>query len=194
MPYQHFHSPPIRTLRWLLRFRKRCGYGIHSPYAFAFVTGVIYEEGAYYAYAQLDDMVKRGSLRGKDLRLLFRLANFSEARKALFLGEPVEVVEQTFRLARPRCAISHAVDGAHYDWIYLADAQSLAHAGDSLLQAASPRAVMVVRGIHRNAHSRAAWQRLQTDPRVRVTFDLYDFGILCFEPRLNKENFIINYF
>ena len=39
----------LRPLRWLLRFRKRCGYGIHSPFAFQFVTGVIYEKGAYFA-------------------------------------------------------------------------------------------------------------------------------------------------
>ena len=29
---------------------------------------------------------------------------------------------------------------------------------------------------------------------LRVSFDLYDFGIACFEARFNKENHLINYF
>ena len=43
------HTTFIRSLRWLRRFRKRRGYGIHSPAAFQFVTGVVYEKGEYYA-------------------------------------------------------------------------------------------------------------------------------------------------
>ena len=71
---------PRRTLRWLRRFRHRRGYGIHSPFAFGFVTGVVYEAGAYYAYAPLAQKwrgkLKGSPLRPKDLRLLLRLANF----------------------------------------------------------------------------------------------------------------------
>ena len=32
------------------------------------------------------------------------------------------------------------------------------------------------------------------DAAVRVSFDLHDFGIACFEARFNKENHLINYF
>ena len=41
-------------LVWLMRFRHRCGYGVHSPFAFNFLTGVVYERTPYYAYARLD--------------------------------------------------------------------------------------------------------------------------------------------
>ena len=39
---------------WLKRFRHRRGYGVHSPFAFAFLTDVVYERNAYYAYHELD--------------------------------------------------------------------------------------------------------------------------------------------
>ena len=92
---------PRRTLRWLRRFRHRRGYGIHSPFAFGFVTGVVYEAGAYYAYAPLAQkwrgMLNGCPLRPKDLRLLLRLANFQH----------------------PACCwcVGYAADGAEVAWL-----------------------------------------------------------------------------
>ena len=39
-----------RPFIWLSRFRYRCGYGVHSPFAFSLITDVIYEKMPYYAY------------------------------------------------------------------------------------------------------------------------------------------------
>lgn len=39
-----------RPFIWLYRFRHRCGYGVHSPFAFNLITHVIYESTAYYKY------------------------------------------------------------------------------------------------------------------------------------------------
>lgn len=52
----------------------------------------------------------------------------------------------------------------------------------------------MLHAIHRNEAARTAWALLQADRRIRVTFDLHDFGIACLEARLNKENYLINYF
>lgn len=79
-------SLPARILRWILRFRHRCGYGVHSPYAFQLITDVIYNTLPYYAYAPLAEGLPynlllpghyepASGLSLKDLRLIFRLAN-----------------------------------------------------------------------------------------------------------------------
>ena len=71
----------------LSRFRHRQGYGVHSPFAFNFITRVIFERSAYYKYASLRALEKqmkhtRGAewlyepLRVK--KLLFRLVNFAQ--------------------------------------------------------------------------------------------------------------------
>ena len=89
-----------RCLRWLLRFRHRCGYGIHSPFAFGFVTGVIYESGQYYAYAPLhrcfQEQKAADGLRECDLRLLFRVANASGASSVWLSSSGSPLVEQKF--------------------------------------------------------------------------------------------------
>ena len=35
-----------RPFIWLRRFRHRCGYGVHSPFAFNLITQVIYENNS----------------------------------------------------------------------------------------------------------------------------------------------------
>lgn len=42
-----------RPFIWLSRFRHRCGYGVHSPFAFNLITQVIYESTPYYRYKDL---------------------------------------------------------------------------------------------------------------------------------------------
>ena len=196
-----FKSLPRRVLNWLHRFRKRCGYGIHSPYAFAFVTGVVYEKGNYYAYEQLARELSASCWREKDIRLLFRVANFSEARSALLVGACLPEVVAAFRAARPQSKVVETDDAdlvafkdEKFDFCYVSSTQLSEQIACQLPSLATPCAVMVLQGIHLSRKTKAAWQVLQSNRRVRVTFDLYDFGIACFEPRLNKENFTINYF
>ena len=45
-----------RPFIWLYRFRHRCGYGVHSPFAFNLITHVIYETTPYYKYKELVDV------------------------------------------------------------------------------------------------------------------------------------------
>lgn len=48
-----------RPFIWLARFRHRCGYGVHSPFAFDLITNVIYERTPYYAYSSLEAEQKK---------------------------------------------------------------------------------------------------------------------------------------
>ena len=76
-----------RPFIWLYRFRHRCGYGVHSPFAFNLITHVIYESTPYYKYEELVTAQKKlapqkdrtwsyESLKVK--RLLFRLVNYAQ--------------------------------------------------------------------------------------------------------------------
>ena len=76
-----------RILRWFRRFPQRRGYGVHSPFAFEWITDVVYNQQAqYYAYAPLSQQHKQwsGVLSIKDARLLFRMANHLRAKCILW--------------------------------------------------------------------------------------------------------------
>lgn len=94
---------------WLSRFRQRKGYGVHSPFAYSFIRGVVLESSAYYAYAELSPLhpwwVRWFRLYPMQCRrLLFRLANFAEPR-TVELRTTDEVAAKYIRAAVPRAEV-----------------------------------------------------------------------------------------
>lgn len=84
-----------RPFIWLYRFRHRCGYGVHSPFAFNLITHVIYESTAYYKYEELAKAQKQLELEKdkrwkyeskKVKRLLFRLVNYTQPETIVDAG------------------------------------------------------------------------------------------------------------
>ena len=102
-----------RPFIWLSRFRHRCGYGVHSPFAFNLITQVIYESTPYYKYKDLaveqkklapqkDNYWKYESKKVK--RLLFRLVNYIQPDTIVDAG----------RLAASSLYLKAGKEGADY--------------------------------------------------------------------------------
>ncbi|MGN0087271.1 MAG: hypothetical protein ACI353_07120 [Alloprevotella sp.] len=195
-----------RSLRWLSRIRHRCGYGVHSPYCFGFITEVVYEDAAYYAYETLAPrrLPLPAAPREKDDRLLLRIANRLQPRTVAGIGSG-----QAFRLSMDYLRAGKAADfhcaataaalarllpavGA-VDLLYL-DTDEWPDALQAAWSRLSGEAAIIIRYTPQRRHTLPDWQKLCEDARVRVTFDLYDFRIALFLPRLQKENHIVNYF
>lgn len=207
MPMFSPYSFLSRLWRWLLRWRHRQGYGIHSPFAFQLVTGVIYSSEDYYAYASL--AAQRAKLKGlwseKDDRLLFRLANHQMAQRILLVGQAMERPAAYVQAAR-RCAqveqVAQLTDLAealrHYDLVVVEQlSEALLGRLSPLLEAAPPlrdSGLLVVAFPHQNSESRALWQQLQAAPVLTVCFDLHRFGLAYLRPQLQAQNYLINYF
>lgn len=190
-----------RLLHWLLRFRKRCGYGIHSPFAFGFVTGVIYEKGEYYAYSRLPKPTSSADcdFRLKDLRLMLRLMNYQRPASCLCVGEDEPSAESLYRqymqagsihtkmLKYGSCDSATSVDmifGQH-QWM-----QSVLQQ----LPRLSVGGMVLVHDICSTCERQEAWTRLKAAEQSTVTFDLRDFGIVFYRPELQRQDYVVNYF
>lgn len=176
----------VRFFYWLCRFRHRCGYGIHSPFAFSFVRGVIYERGRYYAYDRLTEVYRSTEcpeMRLKDYFLCFRLANASRADRvycAPTLAAPLSAFLHSARhssmyVANPLEAELRFFDGRYSlpaDW------------GDGL----QPGGIAIVCFYNKVRRENFAF------PEGDITFDLRTFLIVVCRPDLYQEHYIINYF
>ena len=181
----------FNPLLWLRRFRHRRGYGVHSPFAFGFITGVVYERTPYYAYAELVAlhpwwMRLPGFRPIARCRLLFRLANFAEARTVSLVGS-LALEREYVCAAVPSAAV---IDGVA-DFVLVA-AERIADAV-ALAAAMSARGMLVVEGIHQSDFTRAIWKKVEADPNTGVTFDLYDYGIAFFDHSLTKQHYVVNF-
>ena len=186
-----FSNILVRCYVWLCRFRHRQGYGIHSPFAFGLVTKVFYERGAYYAYAPLRKMRRQiaHNTTERGDRLMLRLINAFQPNDCFIGGEQTQLTAQYLRAGKPSCRFwqIESLDAAEkLDMLYL-DMPDWEPWATKALTKMSNKGCIVVRGIHRNARMLKAWRRLTEQEVVRVSFDLYDYGVACFRQDLHKK-------
>lgn len=194
-----------RTWRRWRRLRHRCGYGIHSPFAFGLVTGVVYEREAYYAYASLHALRPQHTqaLCERDDQLLFRLINHHRPRSCFVVGAHTDLTMLYLKAGCRNCSFHH-IDGAKVssptsrtlplpeaEMICLIGCDAWSEWAERALPSDDSRCMIVVSDI--DADKGRAWRHIIKDTRVRMSFDLGHIGIICCEKRLNKQDFIIRY-
>ena len=168
-----------RPFIWLSRFRYRCGYGVHSPFAFSLITDV------------------------KVNRFLFRLVNKVQPATIVEVGRP-SVTSLYLQSAKPSAEYLFASDLSELfldtdvpvDFLYLNDYQNpclLEEVFRVCVRRTTLKSVFVVHGICYSKEMRAFWKRLQADERVGITFDLYDIGLLFFDKTKIKQHYIVNF-
>ena len=168
----------MHPLVWVSRIGHCRGFGIQSPTDYWLVRYVINEHWPYYQYDRLgenDDWLTR-----KLGLLFFRIANWRQpktiesdsyqeylqagCRKATF-GESSELIRFSL-VGDYRSRLLYIYNKVETD------------------------TVLIVDGIRRDKNF---WHELKADERVRVTFDLFYCGIVLFDKKRQKQNYIINF-
>ncbi|WP_455585120.1 hypothetical protein [Bacteroides sp.] len=201
-----------RPFIWLSRIRHRCGYGVHSPFAFELITCLIYEKTPYYAYKELaaeEKKQKRAHGRGwksescKVKRLLFRLVNRMQPDTIVDFGIPSSssIYLQSGKVAADYTFASELSElfleaGVPVDFLYIHLYRNPALVEEVFRICAArstQQSVFVISGIHYSKEMKKLWKRLKADEQVGITFDLYDVGILFFDKTKIKQHYIVNF-
>ena len=176
-----FQSPIV----WLMRVRKRKGYGVHSPFAFDLVTNVFYNKERYYAYMEMDRNLhwwQKG--RVKSLRhLAFRLSNYHRPQ-TMYCGELDKALCEACQYGSQGVTILPRGQEGVADMVFVEgrDDEALRHVGEGTM--------LVLKGMNR---CRSFWKSIREDERITVTFDLYDVGIAFARKDLKKQHYKINW-
>lgn len=202
-----------RIWNWCRRFRHRCGYGVHSPSDFFLITSVMYERLPYYAYDRLKMASSTSSLphyREKVNKLLFRLVNYFRPMTLLEVGKGNG---DAFRyLCAPRSSmVSVGLEGKDkeetlrqldaelkrmekLDFVHIAFTPYYIEVLERIFPYLHDESCVVIGDIYESKEREAWWKELTNDERVRVSFDLYDIGLLLFEKKRFKQHYIVNFF
>ena len=203
---------------WINRKRHNRGFGIQSPSSFFFITQVLKERRAYYAYTRLDKAIE---ISRRHAREMFRITNYlqpvncisvgaSDAACAMLLAKPsvqhyaflnkAELnAEAGTLLSTEGCHIIDSIEQfgtvikeqGTIGMLYI-DATDITM---PLVREALPhtdaKSVIAIAGIHRNRRTREWWQQLVNDSATVVTYDMYSYGLLFFDKERRKQHYTL---
>ena len=163
---------------WLRRIGHCRGFGIQSPSDYWLVRYVINEHWPYYQYELLghdDDWLTR-----KLGRLCFRIANWRQPA----------VIESSDYRDYLQAGCRKAVWGESSELMVLSLEGDWRSRLSNIYNKVSADSVLIVTGLSK---VRDAWREIVTDQRAVLTFDLYYCGIVLFDKKRNKKNYIVNF-
>lgn len=169
---------------WLRRLGHSRGFGIQSPTDYNFERYVINEHWPYYAYESLgsaDNWTRR-----KLGLMYFRLVNHLQPAVIIDLIG----VEEYIRAACPKAQIlthtDELKDTVRADLaivpVQTEYQQLFSHCGDN--------SVAVFENIY---EQQALWHCIEYSAMTSVTFDLYYCGVVFFDKKRLKQNYIVNF-
>lgn len=92
---------------------QRRGFGVHSPYAYRLITEVLRETARFYAYDEIQNILKNSSSQTVDYkvkkkrgRLLFRIVNRYQPQQILEIGSSGGITTLYMQRACSRAAIT----------------------------------------------------------------------------------------
>jgi hypothetical protein len=163
---------------WLRRIGHCRGFGIQSPSDYWLVRYVINEHWPYYQYEILghdDDWLTR-----KLGRLCFRIANWRQPT----------VIESNAYHDYLQAGCRKAVWGESSELVVLSLEGDWRSRLSYIYNKVSADSVLIVTGLSK---ARDVWREIVDDERAVLTFDLYYCGIVLFDKKRNKKNYIVNF-
>lgn len=168
----------IRSYIALKRITHSLGFGIQSPTDYRFSRTVINEAWPYYAYDDFDaepDWLKR-----KLGKLYFRLTNFRQPSTIIDMVGAAPYAKR----ACPGAEVVKNTD--HVDIAFV----PIECEYQQLLDMCDDHSIVIFEGIHRKL---PLWHCIEYDQRTTITFDLYYCGIVMFDHKRTKQNYLINF-
>jgi hypothetical protein len=166
------------TVVWLRRIGHCRGFGIQSPSDYWLVRYVINEHWPYYQYESIgqdDDWLTR-----KQGRLCFRIANWRQPA----------VIESNAYREYLQAGCRKAVWGESSELMVLSLEGDWRSRLSYIYNKVSADSVLVVTGLSK---ARDVWREIVNDERAVLTFDLYYCGIVLFDKKRDKKNYIVNF-
>lgn len=195
-----------RIVRWMQGIGHGRGFGVQSPTAYRFLREVVCARLTPADLASLPPEWHRADRRERLTgALCYRLARHVCPDQMAAFGAASDLSAACMKVGWPDGLMQRVEAGRSFDDYGELLSQlgtvrmvcvSLAEGADAFvehaLDHADERSVFLIEDIWRDRLSRLWWDELRQDPRVGVTFDLYVCGLLTFNMKVFKRNYLVN--
>lgn len=196
-----------RIFIWISRIGYCRGFGIHSPWAYRMVRYVINEHYPYYAYEILDKRFPKIDIVTRKLcKLCLRLVTCLQPRVVVCVGDNSDVFAEYINAGcRKSMYIATSADVCSDDFKRMLDRMGgadfirivpqgnfydLFHV---VCNSVTNGSMIMLHDIYSDSYARRLWRYIVKDLHGVVTFDLYYCGLVFFDDKRYKKNYIINF-
>ncbi len=180
---------------WLTRWKRCRGFGIQSPNDYAFVRDVVNEHRPYYAYHRLKkrypvlDAIKR-----KKYELYLRVANNRQTRCMVDQLDDDPICHDYIHAGSARCMIMRRKEDLRQNALVdIVRCKVSDVSGWKSMDKLSPGAIFLVEPSHGRSINSLEWKHLIDEMPWGVSFNLYYCGVIIFDKKRYKQNYIINF-
>src|SRR5574344_88824 len=195
------------TLMKCKRLRHSKGFGVQSPSAYSFITEVINEKYPYYAYSFIDNSeLPIDKVVKKICFLYLRLANYVQPEIIVNCFPPTDCYNKYFSYGCKSCVIMVIKDNvtssclaANFVNITTVDILRISLLNECkdiiefFMNRTTERSVFILENIHENRDTQRQWSNLINNDKTGVTYDLYYLGLIFFDKKRYKQNYIVNF-
>ncbi len=174
----------------------RYGKGIHSPFVYRLVTGVIYIPYDFYAFKEIRE-ISGDNLTFEEFKIIFRLVNFFQPEAITMVGDDAGL-SKTCLLAKSDIVISQHPDNKE---LHIKEEEKTGNYNMAILTNACPGIVFeegvnqpmafIIRNI-KEAGLQQLFEELKKNMHVSVTIALQYLGIAVINDKFQKQNYVIN--
>lgn len=163
------------------RWRHGRGFGIHSPFAFDFITHTLRERRPYYAYDNIDAIAaetRDSDLPWKRLRLIFRIAvRYNPATVGIFGNLNIETEKKVIENLRSDVSIRTSPEDCDF---------AIINSDCDGLPSVKPQAVYIFPDARRSNLNLELWSQVKRGMR----FDnCKDFVVIVTSPSVSRQSF-----
>lgn len=189
------------------RYFHRKGFGVQSPWAYELVNDVFFERIPYYAFDTFSRVRKEmkdssGMLSKAHDEQLFRIANYLKPKSITEVGPGKGISRQYLKTPHPSTPFSTIeADGnetSKLESLYTKDAPiGLLHIShtdkaEEIYEWAAKKtnndSVIIIEHINRKP---SLWRRIVADQRAVITFDFVTWGMIVFDKKRIKQNYLL---
>lgn len=179
----------------LRRFPRGRGFGVQSPNDYNFITKVV--KGHIDSDCCSENDEKMPDTHGdkyKFAHLCYRVAQYLKPVQCACIMPGNENIRNYVDTAVDEVSFVNSMaqnEGKGRCLVILSPAEDHLKDLETLVREAKENVWMIIDGIRKNNETYRCWQKISEDARARITFDLYHYGIICFDKKRYKQNYKI---
>jgi len=185
---------------WLSRIRYSRGFGVQSPSAYQFIRYVINEHFPYYVYDDLrEDSREVEEISLKLAKLYFRISNWKQSNSWIYYGDCPAIYKKFICAGCKSLEFSEINDVESLNNLNKIDIVTIPYSAQSdeifvaILEKVCHDSLVIIEGIKRDSRMKHLWKKILSDARCGVTYDLYYCGLVFFDLKKYKQNYVVNF-